>query len=122
MPKGNVWIVGNAYVSWSKEALFYPTVQRLTDQTRLRDEGIQAVASVYQAPEPLEDGWYRVRARFTLDPRLDRAKLVLAAPGIARRGAVVDVRRIRVTYTRPPRNQAWWEVVRQELVRAWRRW
>lgn len=121
-PMGNVWLVGNAYISWTREALFFPTVQRLTDATRLRDEGIYAVATTYRAPEPIGKGWYRIRAKFALDPALDRAKIVLAAPGIARRNQRVDIRRIHVTYQRSPRREGWWEALRQELMRAWRRW
>lgn len=121
-PKGNVWTLGDGYVSWTPEALFFPTPRRLTDDTSLLDEGIQAVATTYEDPTPLEDGWYAATIRVRLDPGRDRLKLALAAPGITRRGAAVDIRRIIVTYERPPSVAGWWLALRQELVRAWRRW
>lgn len=121
-PKGNVWLLGDGYVSWSKEALFFPQVRRLTDKTRFREEGVRAVATGYRSPTPLGDGWYQATAEFRLNQERDRLKLVLAAPGIAQRGTSIDVRRIRVTYRRPPRETSWWPAIRTELVRAWHRW
>lgn len=121
-PRGNVWLLGNAYTSWSKDALFFPTIQRFTEYTRLEEEGIRAVATTYQSPEVLDDGWYRAQTTFALDPRLDRAKLVLAAPGVARRGEKVDIRRVLVRYERAPRRESWWQALRAELSRAWNRW
>ncbi len=120
-PRGNVWTLGDGYVSWSPESLFFPTPRRLTDDTVLLEEGIQAVATTYQDPIPLGDGWYAATIRVRLDPGQDRLKLALAAPGITRRGAAVDLRRIIVTYERPPSVTGWWTALRQELVRAWRR-
>lgn len=122
MPKGNVWVLGDGYVSWSSSALFFPSPRRLTDETRLDDERIQAVATTYEAPQSLGDGWYAGTLHVKLDPSQDRLKLVLAAPGMIRRGASVDVRRFRVVYGRPPLEEAWWEPLRQELSRAWQRW
>lgn len=121
-PKGNVWILGDGYVSWKQESLFFPNPRRLTDETKLDDEDIQAVATTYQAPSASGDGWYVGRIRVKLDPSQDRLKLVLAAPGIVRRGTAVDIRKFDVTYLRPPRSESWWEPLRQELGRAWRRW
>lgn len=122
MPKGNVWILGDGYVSWSQSALFFPSPRRLTDETRLDDEAIQAVATTYQAPIALKDGWYAATFRVKLDPLQDRLKLVLAAPGISRRNAAVDIRRFQITYRRPPLLEAWWLPLKQELIRAWLRW
>ncbi len=122
-PKGNVWTTGDGYVSWRKEALFFPSPRRFTDETRLVDEAVQAVASTYEAPQPLGDGWYAGTIHnIRLDPTLDRLKVVLAAPGIVRRDAAVDIRRFVVTYHRPPFRTGWWNTVKQELLRAWRRW
>ncbi len=121
-PKGTVWTLGDGYVSWTKEALFFPQTRRFTDQTRLEDEGIQAVATRYTPPEALGDGWYKGTGIFRIEPDQDRVKLIVAAPGIARRGAQVDIRRIRVTYRRPPRGDSWWPSLRAELRRAWYRW
>ena len=121
-PRGNVWTLGDGYVSWTPEALFFPTPRRLTDDTALVEEGIQAVATTYEDPVPLGDGWYAGTIRVRLDPGQDRLKLALAAPGIARRDASVDIRRIVVTYERPPSVTGWWTALQQELARAWRRW
>ncbi len=121
-PKGNVWTLGDGYISWSKEALFFPQVRRFTDQTQLRSEGVKAVATTYEPPEALANGWYRSRSMFALEPERDRVKLILSAPGIARRQGHVDIRRIQVTFRRPPRGEALWPAIRAELVRAWSRW
>jgi hypothetical protein len=121
-PKGNVWTLGDGYMSWSKEALFFPQVRRFTDQTQLQSEGVKAVATMYDSPESLADGWYRSHSSFALEPERDRLKLILSAPGILRRQGHVDIRRIQVTLRRPPRGEAWWPAVRAELVRAWSRW
>lgn len=121
-PKGNVWTLGDGYMSWSQEALFFPQVRRFTDQTRLKDEGVSAVATSYAPPERLQDGWYRSRTTFSLDADRDRLKLILSAPGIGRREGSVDVRRIQVIFRRPPRREAWWPAIRAELIRAWSRW
>lgn len=120
-PQGTLWTVGDGYVSWNKDALFFPQQRRFTDDTRLREEGVQAVMSEYRAPELLADGWYRGRLRVALEPRKDRLKLVLAAPGIATRQAMVDVRKIHVTYERPPRRDGWWESLKADLRLAWDR-
>lgn len=122
LPRGNVWTTGDGYVSWRSDALFFPSPRRLTDETHLLDESVQAVASTYEAPQPIGDGWYAATIHVQLDPTLDRLKIVLAAPGILRRGGAVDVRRFFVTYHRPPLDTHWWETIRQELLRAWRRW
>lgn len=121
-PRGNVWTLGDGYMSWSKEALFFPQVRRFTDQTQLQSEGVKAVATMYDSPESLADGWYRSHSSFALEPERDRLKLILSAPGILRRQGHVDIRRIQVTLRRPPRGEAWWPAVRAELVRAWSRW
>lgn len=121
-PKGNVWTLGDGYMSWSQAALFFPQVRRFTDQTRLKDERVSAVATSYTPPERLQDGWYRSRTTFSLDPDRDRLKLILSAPGIARREGSVDVRRLQVVFRRPPRREAWWPAIRAELIRAWSRW
>ncbi len=115
-PQGTLWTVGDGYVSWSREALFFPARRRFTDDTRLVEEGVQAVASRYQAPEPLGDGWYRGRITVALEPRKDRLKLVLAAPGVSTRDTSVDVRRIDVTYERPPRRDRWWESLKEDIA------
>lgn len=120
-PQGTLWTVGDGYVSWNKEALFFPQRRRFTDDTRLQEEGVQTVVSEYRAPEALSDGWYRGRLRVALEPRKDRLKLVLAAPGIAARQAAVDIRHLRVTYERPPRRGGWWESFKSDLRLAWNR-
>lgn len=121
-PQGNIWTLGDGYVSWTKEALFFPHARRLTDQTRIKTEGVRAVATRYESPEQLADGWYRAKATFRLEPDRDRLKVILAAPGLAHRNTMVDIRRIQVIYRRPPRHEAWWPALRVELLRAWRRW
>lgn len=121
-PKGNIWTLGDGYVSWTKEALFFPQARRFTDQTRIEAEGVRAVATRYESPERLADGWYRATTTFRLEPDRDRLKVILAAPGLARRRTMVDIRRIHVVYHRPPRREAWWPALRAELLRAWRRW
>ncbi len=121
-PKGNVWIVGDGYVSWREDALFLPQERRFTDDTRLEEEGVAVVASPYVPPEPLGDGWYRGRLVVPLDVTKDRLKLVLSAPGIKARATSVDVRRLEVRYTRPPVQVDIFDTVLEELRRAWRRW
>ncbi len=120
-PQGTLWTVGDGYVSWSRETLFFPTRRRFTDDTRLLEEGVQAVASRYEAPEALGDGWYRGQISVALEPGKDRLKLLLAAPGVSTRDTSVDIRRIDVTYERPPRRDRWWESLKEDMRLAWRR-
>ena len=121
-PKGNVWTSGDGYISWSRDALFYPSPRRLTDETHLDDEAIDAVATTYEAPISLGDGWYASTFRVALDPSQDRLKLVLSAPGVAKRNASVDIRAFDVTYIRPSLREDWWQPFKRELIRAWQRW
>jgi hypothetical protein len=122
-PLGDVRFVGDGYVAFRESALFFPKPRRLTDQTRLEEEGIDVVRTSYVAPTVLPDGWFRAEVQGAVPPFMDRLRIALSAPGILLRQGGVDIRTVRVTYRRPPMlsGQEWWRSVRAELVQAWRR-
>jgi hypothetical protein len=121
-PNGDVRIIGDGWFAFSRDAFFSPEPRRVTDQTSLDREGINGVLAPYVRPESLGDGWYRATISLALDPSLDHVRLALSAPGITSRSGSVDIRRVTLTYTRPPLSwNEWFRVVRQELANAWHR-
>lgn len=121
-PKGDVRIVGDGWFAFSKDTFFSPAPRRVTDETDLGGEGIVGVVTPYVRPESLGDGWYRAHVRFSLDTSKDRTRISLSAPGLQSRSGAVDIRRITLTYRRPPLSwDEWWRTLRRELANAWRR-
>jgi hypothetical protein len=121
-PVGDVRVVGDGWFSFSPEAFFSPQPRRITDFTDPETEGIRAVLTPYERPEPLENGWYRANVRFPISSDQDRLKIALSVPNVLTRGGAVDIRHVTLTYHRPPLSwNEWWRVLRQELVNAWRR-
>jgi hypothetical protein len=117
-----VRIIGDGWFALDPDAFFEPQPRRLTDASDPLAEGITDISTPYQRPEALGDGWVRARATFRIDPREDRLRLALSAPGIASRSGAVDIRAVRLTYRRPPLSWAEWRrVVREELRNAWQR-
>lgn len=121
-PVGDVRIVGDGWFALEQDAFFEPQPRRLTDASDPLAEGVTDIHTAYQKPENVGDGWYRARATFVLDPREERLRFALSAPGIASRTGAVDIRAVRLTYKRPPRSGAEWRrVLTEELRNAWYR-
>jgi hypothetical protein len=121
-PKADVRIVGDGYFSFTPQAFFVPQPRRVTVFTDPNAEGIDAILTPYHRPQALDDGWYRTTIRFTLDPSRDHSRFVLSIPGALANHASFDIRRVVLTYKRPPLDfKEWFHVVRQELGNAWRR-
>ena len=122
VPLGDVRVVGDGYFAFSEDALFLPSPRRLTDASDPAAEGVRAVMTNYQSPERTEDGWLKLRASFSLPKDEERSKLILAAPGLEFRGGAVDVRRVSLSYRRPPLT---WELLKPLLMEEgkmiWRR-
>lgn len=122
-PAGDVRIIGDGWFALAPNAFFTPQPRRVTDAMDPAAEGIAAVLTPYERPRPLAGGWYVARARFALDPSQDRIRLALSVPNIFTRAGAVDIRRMRLTYRRPPLSWSeWWRVIRQEAVNAWKRY
>lgn len=121
-PRGDVRVVGDGWFSFTPDAWFAPQPRRMTDATDPVKEGITHVVTPYERPQDIGDGWVRAVARFRLEPSQDRIRLALSAPGLLSRSGAVDIRRVTLTYRRPPLSwNEWWRVVRHEAVNAIRR-
>jgi len=119
-PKGDMRLIGDGFFAFVPSAFFEPSPRRLTDNTHLNTEHVDAVITSYVRPDTLGDGWYRSHMTFALDPTLDRLRFVLSAPGALSRNAAVDVRRLVLTYHRRAETWSdWLKTLRQELVNAW---
>ncbi|HWQ99406.1 MAG TPA: hypothetical protein VN397_01000 [Candidatus Methylomirabilis sp.] len=122
VPQGDMRVIGDGWFSFTPDAFFTPQPRRITDFTDPDSEGIDAILTPYVRPSAIGDDWVRARVRFALDPSRDHIRFALSAPSLLTRAGAVDIRRIRLTYRRPPLNWAeWWRVVRQEAANAWRR-
>lgn len=121
-PQGDIRFVGDAFFSFDPDTIFFPKPRRLTDASKLNQEGVLAVITPYIAPQELPDGWYKFTTAFSLPQTEDPIKFVLSAPGIFFRGGAVDIRHVELRYERPPLSWGeWWKRVRQELRLAWHR-
>jgi hypothetical protein len=121
-PFGDVRLIGDGWFAFRPDAFFEPKPKRLTDATDLATEHLRGVITSYKRAEALEDGWYRARKTFTVDPSLDRLRIVLSAPGVASRVGAVDVRRMTLIYRREPLTlRGWFALLEQELRNAWHR-
>jgi len=121
-PVGDIRVIGDGWFAFKPEAFFAPHPRRITAWTDPDTEGIDAVVTPYARPTPLEDGWYRGTVRFKLDPARDHSRFALSAPGLLTRAGAVDIRRVTLTYRRPPLSASeWFRVVRQEIANAWHR-
>lgn len=121
-PKGDVRIVGDGFFSFTPASFFVPQPRRVTVFTDPDAEGIQAILTPYERPEDIGNGWFRTHVSFKLDPTRDHSRFALSVPGALANNASLDIRRVTLTYKRPPLDLSeWFHVVRQELVNAWRR-
>lgn len=121
-PVGDIRIVGDGWFAFTSGAFFAPQPRRVTDFMDPEAEGVQAILTPYERPVSQGDGWYRARVRFKLEPSQNRIRFALSAPNLLLRAGAVDIRRIILTYRRPPLSWSdWWRVVRQEAGNAWRR-
>ncbi|MFH1620674.1 MAG: hypothetical protein ABIB04_01170 [Patescibacteria group bacterium] len=121
-PQGDVKIIGDGFFALRDDAFFEPKPRRLTDTTETDKEHIQAVITPYEKPEKLEQGWYRSHFNFTINPSLDRIRFVVSTPGIASRAGALDIRSVKLTYTRSMKGTGdYWKIIKQELANAWRR-
>ena len=123
VPKGDLRVIGDGYFAFSPDALFLPQPRRLTDASDPVREGIIAIRTPYHQPETTTDGWVRMSATFDLPTdSLDAPKFSLSAPGMALRSGSVYVRRVGLTYIRPPLGwNEWWKYIRREGAAAWHR-
>ncbi|MCW1892566.1 MAG: hypothetical protein KIH65_005030 [Candidatus Uhrbacteria bacterium] len=122
VPAGDLRMIGDGFFSLTPEAFFVPQPRRVTVFTDLEREGIVGVVTPYERPIALGDGWYRATLRFALDPTRDHVRFALSAPGVLEYKTAVDLRRVRLTYTRPPLSPSeWLRVLRMEAANAWRR-
>jgi hypothetical protein len=121
-PLGDIRVIGDGYFAFAPESFFVPQPRRVTSFTDPDAEGIDAILTPYERPEDLGDGWYRGTASFAIDPARDHLRFALSAPALLTRAGAVDIRRVRLTYRRPPLSfSEWLRIVRQELANAWRR-
>jgi hypothetical protein len=121
-PLGDIRVIGDGYFAFAPESFFVPQPRRVTSFTDPDAEGIDAILTPYERPEDLGDGWYRGTASFSVDPARDHLRFALSAPALLTRAGAVDIRRVTLTYRRPPLSfSEWLRVVRQELANAWRR-
>lgn len=121
-PKGDVRIVGDGFFAFEPKTFFVPQPRRVTVFTDPDREGIQAVLTPYERPQDIGGGWYRTTVTFALDPARDHSRFALSLPGALEYNASFDIRRVTLTYRRPPLDlNQWFHVVRQELANAWRR-
>lgn len=121
-PQSDVRLVGDGFFALLPDAFFLPRPSRMTDGTSLALEGFTGVLTPYERPQSLGDGWMRASFTWPLDQNQDSLRFVLSAPGILSRLGAVDVRSVRLTFTRPPLTpQEWRAVMWQELRNAWHR-
>ncbi len=122
IPVGDMRTIGDGYVALAPDALFLPSARRLTDASDPVGEGVDAVITNADPPQPLGDGWWRVHATFSLSLEEDRSKLIFSTPGIVARNGSVDVRAISLVYRRPPLTRKQLSSLLTEEMRvAWRR-
>ncbi|MFA6503978.1 MAG: hypothetical protein WCT54_03470 [Patescibacteria group bacterium] len=121
-PLGDVRLVADGYFAFTQEAFFEPQPRRLTPETEAIKEGIKAVLTPYVRVDDLGDGWKRAHLSFPISYDADTLRFVVSAPGIASRAGAVDVRRVAVTFHRPPVTvETWWTTLLAEARRAWHR-
>lgn len=121
-PRGDVKFELDGFAAFRPEAFFEPKPRRLTDATKLLEEGIEAVRTPYRAPTDLGDGWRSSTFTYQIPSNADTLRFVLSAPGLAARVGSVDVRRVRIEFGRPAGTwREWLKTLRQELVNAWHR-
>lgn len=114
VPKGDVLVVTDGRVAFSRDAFFNPFPVQLDDRTNLDKLGVDYVIARYQ--EPVRDGsWDVASVRFWLPP-LEREgenpndlqegsyRFVFSLPNSAERMSTVDIHKIELTFTRPPRS------------------
>jgi len=121
-PNGDIRIIADGFFTFDPVAYFEPQPRRLTDQTKGINEGIQAVRTDYAGVDVLDGDWRRAKATFAIPADAETLRFVLSSPGIVSRTGAVDVRRVSLTFRRPPMTiGTWWSVIVGELKRVWRR-
>ncbi len=121
-PLGDVRIISDGFFALSESAFFEPEPRRLKPETHGTDEGLEAVLTDYKGVEKLEDGWVKAKTVFKIPVESDMLRFVLSAPGLRSRAGAVDIRKISITYRRPPMNlQTWWQVLYNEARNAYHR-
>lgn len=121
VPRGDLRIVGDAFFSFSPQALFLPSPRRLTDASDPLGEGVQAVITPYIRPIATRDGWWRVAVDMRLHPNDERPKLSISAPGVRSREGWVDIRFAELTYHRSIASfRVWVRGILHDLKVAWK--
>lgn len=121
-PQGDVRIVGDGWFAFDRTAFFEPRPSRITDGTNLDLEYIDGVKTSYQRPKKMDGEWLRAAFSYPLQGNEDTLRFVLSAPGLAARMGAIDVRRVKIKYTRPALDwNGWWTLVKQEIRNAWQR-
>lgn len=114
IPKGDVLVVTDGRVAFSREAFFNPFPVQLDDRTNLDKLGVDYIIAQY--PETVVHGpWTVGEASFWLPP-LEREgdaaqgltdgsyRFVLSLPNISEREATISVHKVEMTFKRPPRS------------------
>ncbi|MDF1496892.1 MAG: hypothetical protein P1P90_02430 [Patescibacteria group bacterium] len=121
-PLGDVRIITDGFVALTESAFFEPEPRRLKPETHGLQEGLEAVLTDYQPVTNLGDGWVLARATFQIPKQADMLRFVLSAPGIRSRAGSIDIRKMTLTYRRPPMNlEGWWNVLYNEARNAYHR-
>lgn len=121
-PRGDIRLVADGYFALIQETFFEPQPRRMTPETDAIKEGIDAILTPYTRVEDLGDGWMRARMTVPVTNDSDTLRFVVSAPGIASRAGAIDVKRVAVTFHRPPMTfDTWWTTLLSEAKRAWRR-
>ncbi len=121
-PLGDIRIISDGFFALTESAFFEPEPRRLKPETHGLQEGLEAVLTDYQSATDLGDGWVLARATFQIPENADMLRFVLSAPGIRSRAGAVDIRKMTLTYRRPPMNfRGWWNILYSEARNAYHR-
>jgi hypothetical protein len=120
--KGSVRMLGDGFFALDRDAAFFPRPRRLTPEADPAAEGIVAVLTPYIPATDLGDGWWHVEASWNIASATDALKFSLGLPGIVTRNGAFDIRRMTLTYRRPPIGfSELLSQLRRELSAAWHR-
>ncbi|MBI2476850.1 hypothetical protein HYV72_01620 [Candidatus Uhrbacteria bacterium] len=115
IPKGDLVLVTDGQIAFSREAFFDPFTVRLDDRTSLDRRGVDYVLAEYVPPKKDGDA-YVARATFSLanlerEQMVDEAavgsssalRFVYSIPHVTDREASVEIQSITMVFERPPR-------------------
>lgn len=121
-PVGDVRIISDGFFALSDNTFFEPRPRHLKPETHGVQEGLVAVITDYESVKALGDEWVLAHTSFEIPEQADMLRFVLSAPGIRSRAGAVDVRKLSLTYSRPPMTwETWWQVLYNEAKNAYHR-